>query len=70
MVGLKEDGIPTVIYYPKPLHLQEAVADLGYQYGDLPVSEKMAAEIFSIPMYPYLNENNQDKIVESIKKNA
>ncbi|MBC8488982.1 MAG: DegT/DnrJ/EryC1/StrS aminotransferase family protein [Bacteroidetes bacterium] len=70
MAGLKEDGIPTAIYYPKPLHLQDAFADLGYKYGDLPVSEKMAAEIFSIPMYPYLNENNQDKIVESIKKNA
>ena len=68
MAGLKEEGIPTAIYYPKPLHLQDAFVDLGYKYGDFPVSEKMAAEIFSIPMYPYLGEEDQDKVIETIKK--
>ncbi|OQX81480.1 MAG: aminotransferase DegT [Bacteroidetes bacterium 4484_249] len=70
MAGLKEEGIPTAIYYPKPLHLQDAFVNLGYKYGDFPVSEKMASEIFSIPMYPYLGEEDQDKIIEAIRKYA
>ncbi|MCF8369884.1 MAG: DegT/DnrJ/EryC1/StrS family aminotransferase [Bacteroidales bacterium] len=70
MAGLKEEGIPTAVYYPKPLHLQGAFKHLGYQYGDFPVSDKMAAEVFSLPMHPYLSENDQDKIVAAIKKYA
>lgn len=66
MAHLKECGIPTAIYYPKPLHQQEAFADLGYKSGDFPISEKTALEIFSIPMYPYLNKEDQDKIIESV----
>jgi UDP-2-acetamido-2-deoxy-ribo-hexuluronate aminotransferase len=68
--GLKNEGIPTAIYYPKPLHLQEAFKGLGYSFGDLPISEKVAAEVFSIPMHPYLKEDDQDKIVAAIKKYA
>ncbi len=63
---LKESGIPTAIYYPKPLHLQEAFEDLGYKPGDFPVSEKIAQEIFSLPMYPYLNKEDQEKIIEAV----
>ncbi|MBN2175251.1 MAG: DegT/DnrJ/EryC1/StrS aminotransferase family protein [Bacteroidales bacterium] len=70
MEGLKNEGIPTAIYYPKPLHLQEAFKGLGYRFGDLKVSEKIAVEIFSIPMHPYLNHEDQDKIVDAIKKYA
>jgi len=64
---LKEKGIPTAIYYPLPLHLQEAFLHLGYQTGDFPVSEKTAEEIFSLPMHPYLPREDQDRIIEIIK---
>ncbi len=70
MEGLKADGIPTAIYYPKPLHLQDAFTHLGYKGGEFPVSEEIAAQIFSIPMHPYLSHEDQDKIINSIKKYA
>ena len=60
---LKEAGIPTAIYYPKPLHLQDAFLHLGYQAGDFPVSEKIAASIFSLPMHPYLTSEEQKFII-------
>jgi dTDP-4-amino-4,6-dideoxygalactose transaminase len=70
MAGLKEDGIPVAVYYPKPLHLQDAFVNLGYNFGDFPVSEDSAAKIFSIPMHPYLSHEDQDLVIESIKKHA
>lgn len=63
---LKDAGIPTAIYYPKPLHLQTAFSDLGYGSGDFPVSEDASNRIFSLPMHPYLGEEDQVKIVEAI----
>lgn len=63
---LKKAGVPTAIYYPKPLHLQQAFASLGYKKGDFPVSESHAERIFSIPMHPYLNRQDQEQIVEVI----
>jgi len=63
---LNEAGIPVAIYYPKPLHLQEAFKNLGYKYGDFPVSEKMSNEIFSLPFYPYLKKEIQDEIIKSV----
>ena len=63
---LKNNGIPTAIYYPKPLHLQSAFSFLGYCKGDFPVSDDFAARILSLPMHPYLNEKDQQKIVELI----
>lgn len=63
---LKEAGIPTAVYYPKPLHLQSAFSDLGYQPGDFPVSEDYASRIFSLPMHPYLAEEAQERIVKII----
>ena len=63
---LKSRGVPTAVYYPKPLHLQEAFRSLGYKKGDYPVSERIADSIFSVPMHPYLTEDVQDYIVESI----
>jgi UDP-2-acetamido-2-deoxy-ribo-hexuluronate aminotransferase len=59
---LKKEGIPTAIYYPKPLHLQEAFAPLGYQAGDFPITEDCASRIFSLPMHPYLTEEDQERI--------
>jgi len=67
MLGkLKAKGIPTAVYYPKPLHLQDAFRNLGYSMGDFPVSEKIAASVFSIPMHPYLGEADQDFIINAI----
>jgi UDP-2-acetamido-2-deoxy-ribo-hexuluronate aminotransferase len=63
MERLKKSDIPTAIYYPKPLHLQEAFSYLGYEKGKLPVSETIAERIFSVPMHPYLTEDEQKKIV-------
>jgi len=67
MMGkLKENGIPTAVYYPKPLHLQTAFAYLGYEPGSMPVSESASEKIFSLPMHPYLNQNDQDRIIDII----
>jgi UDP-2-acetamido-2-deoxy-ribo-hexuluronate aminotransferase len=65
---LRENGIPTAIYYPIPLHLQEAFSDLNGRNGDFPVAEKIANEIVSLPMHPYLEKESQKKIAEIIKQ--
>ena len=64
---LKEAGIPVAIYYPKPIHIQESFADLGHKANDFPVSMNVAKQIFSLPMYPYLGKDDQDRIIEVIK---
>jgi UDP-2-acetamido-2-deoxy-ribo-hexuluronate aminotransferase len=53
---LKDVGIPTAVHYPMPLHLQECFAHLRYTKGDFPISETVANEIMSLPMNPYLND--------------
>jgi len=63
---LKENGVPTAVYYPTPLHLQTAYKDLGYKRGDFPVSEDCADRIFSLPMHPYLKKNVYDLVSEVI----
>jgi UDP-2-acetamido-2-deoxy-ribo-hexuluronate aminotransferase len=65
---LKERGIPSAIYYPRPLHLQTAFAFLGYGKGDFPVSEDCAARIFSLPMHPYLKPEEQERIAEIVQE--
>jgi UDP-2-acetamido-2-deoxy-ribo-hexuluronate aminotransferase len=64
---LKEAGVPTAIYYPKPLHLQTAFAYLGYQPGDFPISEDCASRIFSLPMHPYLRPEDQKRITQLLQ---
>lgn len=59
---LKDSGIPTAIYYPKPLHIQTAFESLGYKEGDFPGSEDTSKRIFSLPMHPYMTIENQEKI--------
>jgi UDP-2-acetamido-2-deoxy-ribo-hexuluronate aminotransferase len=60
---LQAAQIPAAIYYPVPLHLQGAFAHLGYQPGDFPVSENASRRIFSLPMHPYLDPADQERIV-------
>ena len=64
MAFLKDKGIGSGIHYPIPLHLQSAYHSLGYTQGDFPVTEKVAAEIVSLPMYPQLTTAQQARIVE------
>ena len=64
---LQEQGIPTAIYYPKCLHEQPVFASEGSQLGDLPVSEMVSGEVLSLPMHPFLNDEDQDSIVNAIK---
>ncbi|NQT64070.1 MAG: DegT/DnrJ/EryC1/StrS family aminotransferase [Candidatus Marinimicrobia bacterium] len=59
---LKEAGIPSAVYYPKPLHQQTAFNHLDYQDGDFPVSEEMSQRIFSLPMHPYLEVSDIETI--------
>lgn len=65
---LKTKNIPTAIYYPKPLHLQDAFCYLGYKQGEFPITESVAGKIFSLPMHPYLDEVTQDLIVSAVKE--
>lgn len=63
---LAEAGVDTGIHYPIPLHLQEAYRDLGYSKGDFPVSEQVAAEVVSLPMFPTLHGEDQRRVVAEI----
>ena len=57
-------GVPTAIHYPTPLHRQPGYRDVGLVGGDLGVSERLAAEVLSLPMHPYLEPDAQDRVVE------
>lgn len=63
---LKNNSIPSVVYYPFPLHLQEAFKDLGYRKGDLVESETAAQEVLSLPVYPELEPEKVRLIAEAV----
>jgi dTDP-4-amino-4,6-dideoxygalactose transaminase len=56
------------IHYPIPLHLQDAYRHLNYQKGDFPVSEKLAPQIMSLPMYPQLTAEQQQIVVRGLQE--
>jgi len=64
---LKEQGIPSQVYYPLPLHLQRAYKDLGYRTGDFPVSEELCNRVLSLPMHTELDEVQLAYISERIQ---
>lgn len=66
--GLAEAGIPAMIYYPVPLHLQKAYQDARYQPGDFPVAEKLAACVLSLPMHTCLDDEQLDYIIATVNK--
>jgi dTDP-4-amino-4,6-dideoxygalactose transaminase len=65
--ALKDKGIPTAIYYPKPVHRQEAYRNFPVVDGGLPVSDALAREVISLPMHAYLDEPTQDRIINAVR---
>jgi len=63
---LSEKSIPSMVYYPVPAHLQPAYHYLGYQEGDLPVSEQHSKEVLSLPMHTELSEDQLQYICQTI----
>ena len=66
-IDLKAEGIPTTVYYPKPLHRQTAYRAFPVARNGLPVSEKLSQEVISLPMHAYLDEATQDRIVKAVR---
>jgi dTDP-4-amino-4,6-dideoxygalactose transaminase len=69
IAALREQGVPTAIYYPKPLHRQTAYRGYPVAGNGLPVSERIADEVISLPMHPYLEPDEQDFIAEIVRTN-
>lgn len=63
---LHEQGIPTAVYYPRPLHLQTAYRDYPRASATLKVAERLSADVLSLPMHPYLDETEQDRVIETL----
>ena len=68
--ALAEDGIATGEYYLPPLHLQPALAYLGYEEGSLPVTEQLARENFSVPLWAGIDAATQERIVDAVRQAA
>lgn len=64
---LQEAGIISMIYYPLPLHLQEVYQDLGYKPGDFPVTEEVSHQVLSIPMFPEITAEEQERVAYALK---
>ncbi len=67
---LKEQEIPTAVYYPKCLHEQPVFQDLQYDWGDFPEAERASREVLSLPMHPFLEQSDQDQIIDAVKRSV
>jgi dTDP-4-amino-4,6-dideoxygalactose transaminase len=65
--ALSKKGIPAMVYYPRPLHMQTAYAAFPRDPAGLRVSEELAQSVFSLPMHPYLQPEQQDQIIEGVR---
>jgi dTDP-4-amino-4,6-dideoxygalactose transaminase len=65
---LRQAGVNTIIYYPIPIHRQPAYAELGYGPGSLPVTERLCAEVLSLPIFPELAEEQQERVIEVLRE--
>jgi UDP-2-acetamido-2-deoxy-ribo-hexuluronate aminotransferase len=68
--GMKARSVPTAVHYPVPLHLQPVFANLGQGPGSFPVSEDAAAHVISLPMHPYLSEDDQVRVVQALAESV
>ncbi|MFO0173222.1 MAG: DegT/DnrJ/EryC1/StrS family aminotransferase, partial [Aphanizomenon sp.] len=64
---MQEQGVNSMIYYPLPLHWQPVYKNLGYQPGQLPIAEQACHEVLSLPMFPELEEEQQDQVIDTLK---
>lgn len=64
---LQDKGVSSMLYYPRPLHLQPVYENLGYQPGQLPISEQACHEVISLPMFPELRQEQQDQVIYALK---
>jgi dTDP-4-amino-4,6-dideoxygalactose transaminase len=64
---LGERGIGTQIHYPVPIHLQQSAEFLGYRKGDMPVTEKVASEVLSLPMFAELTDEQLERVAHSVR---
>ncbi|MEM1282333.1 MAG: DegT/DnrJ/EryC1/StrS family aminotransferase [Chlamydiota bacterium] len=64
--ALKSQGVPTAVYYPKSLHEQPVFGDLGYTIGDFPHSEKASQQVLSLPIHPWLTEEEQTLVIDQL----
>ncbi len=65
---LAENGIPSIIHYPIPVHLQKAFEFLGYREGEFPVTERLCHEVVSLPIYPEMPDDHIDYVCDTIKR--
>jgi dTDP-4-amino-4,6-dideoxygalactose transaminase len=65
---LAENGVPSIIHYPIPVHLQKAYEFLSYREGAFPVTEKLCRQVVSLPMYPEMPEDHIDYVCDTIRR--
>jgi len=68
--SLREFGIPTAVYYPKPMHLQPAYAQFGNGVGSMPISESLSDKVLSLPMNPYWSQNDLNVVCDAVMNAA
>ncbi len=64
---MKDGGVPTAVYYPRPMHTQKPYARYPVAKGGLAVTEALAVDVLALPMHPYLSEADQDKVADTLK---
>jgi dTDP-4-amino-4,6-dideoxygalactose transaminase len=67
---LKQKGISSAVYYPKPLHLLEVFKNLGYKKGDCPIAEKLCSQVLSLPVHPNVTKDQLNEIINEFKELA
>ena len=68
MHKLNQNGIPSMVYYKIPVHLQKGYEQYGYQIGDFNITENVSKRILSLPMHPYLDNNSQDIVLYELNE--
>ena len=65
--SMRKHGVPTAVYYPRPMHTQKPYAHYPICRGGLNVTEALAADVLALPMHPYIDSAIQDKVGEALK---